>query len=311
MYSPMNYEALNYAYGTCLPSTRLVRHNNRTFDYWCRCLFQRACFVMDFDLDDKFKGAEKDFFLWCLFMCGYVAFFEDPAFGFCFNPVTLRGMNFYYQPTHAILANPQLSREMEIGKDCEILKLSPDYMGIYDIICYYADKLAQLSLSVDMSIINTRFAKIMAARNKAAAKALQKVVDKVNSGEPAIIYDIALLNDKTDKDSPFQDFSIDHLASNYITDKQLADLQTVLNAFDNEIGIPSLPYAEKKERMIMDEANAKRVEATARCTIWKNCMNECFDVINAHYGTNMSVKIRDDLTPRVVENEDGETNVTG
>lgn len=309
MYSPANYQQINLAYGTCLPSTRLQRMNNVTFDYWCRCLFQRACFVMDFDLDEKFKGNTKDFFLWCLFTNGYVAFFEDDRFGLTFQPCTLSGMGWYYQFTDAIISNPQLNKTFKIGEDCEILKLSPDYMGIWDIICYYADKLAQLSLSIDMSIINTRFAKILCARNKAAGAALRKAVDKINQGEPVVIHDVNLLNDKTDKESPFQDFSIDHLTNNYITDKQLADLQTVLNAFDNEIGIPSLPYAEKKERMIMDEANAKRIESTARCTIWKNCMNECFDVINAHFGTSMHVEIRDELRPRIADIEEAEFNV--
>ena len=35
-----------------------------------------------------------------------------------------------------------LENYLEIGKECEIIKLTPDYMGIWDVITYYAEKLA-------------------------------------------------------------------------------------------------------------------------------------------------------------------------
>lgn len=313
MYYPLNYDQINCVEGLIRPSTQ-KRVNNETYNYWCRTLFHRACFVLDIDLNDMFKSDVKNFFYWCLYKFGHVVFFDDPATGLAFQPCTLRGFDFYYRPTHAIVSNPMLHKEFSIDQengDGALCILSPDYFGIWDIISYYADKLAQLSLSIDMSIINTRFAKIFAARNKAAAQALKKVMDKINSGEPAVILDQILLNDKTDKESPLQEFGIENLKNNYITDQQMTDLQTLLNAFDNEIGIPSLPYAEKKERMIMDEANAKRVESIARCTIWKNTLNESFDVINRKFGTSFHADIRAELKPSAIDTEGGAEDVTG
>ena len=44
---------------------------------------------------------------------------------------------------------------------------------------------------------------------------VKKILDKVNSGQPAVITDTKLLDDRTDKAAPFQEFGIDHLKENY------------------------------------------------------------------------------------------------
>ena len=77
---------------------------------------------------------------------GYVAVFDNPEMGLVFNPASITGINFWYQPTRAVISNPALKKslELEIGKDCELLKLTPDYFGIFDIINLHAEKLALL-----------------------------------------------------------------------------------------------------------------------------------------------------------------------
>ena len=170
------------------------------------------------------------------------------------------------------------------------MKLTPDYMGIWDIIIYYAEKMAGLDNAVNMSIVNNKLADILFARNKASAEALKKVMDKVNKGEPTVIVDQILLNDKTDKDSPFQRFERGNLKNSYITDLQLRDMATIISMFDNEIGIPSVGF-EKKERMIEDEANGKVNDSTSRARIWVNTLNRSFKQINDLFDTDMSAEL--------------------
>ena len=292
MYTPFNYEQINTRAGTYSPSP-VKAYNNKTFDFWYRSLFQRACSVIEFNLYEEWSAEVRDFFIHSLFRYGYVSIFDSEKYGFTFQPCTLSGFDWYYQPVRALVSNPALNNtlELEIHKDCEILKLTPDYIGVHDIVCYYAEKLSELDMAINMSIINNKIPLIMFGRNKAAAEALKKVVDKVNGGEPAIIVDRVLLNDKTDKDSPFQFWDRDHLASSYITTDLLKDFQTLINNFDTEIGIPTIPY-EKKERMVQSEAESKELDSSARSTIWVETLSSCFDLINSRYGTDMSARLR-------------------
>lgn len=280
-------------HGGMIP-TQVKNYDNATYRFWERSLYERAAYALDFSLTEEWEKADlKPLFMMMLFRCGYLGVLNTKDYGLAFQYGSLSGYDFYYRPTKFILANPMLSGEYTIGADCEIVKLTPEYLGIWDIIEYYATKLSQLSLSVDMSIINTRFAKIFAARNKAAAETLKKILDKINQGEPAVITDDKLTDDRTDKAAPFQEFGIEHLKENYITDLQLRDIQTLLNMFDTEIGIPTIPY-QKQERLVVSEAESKENESEARITTWIECLNSSFERVNSMFGTNMSVKARSD-----------------
>lgn len=303
-YTPLNYEQLNVIEGTYNPSM-VKSFNNKTFAFWERALFQRAASVLKFTLPDAWQGNVKDFFTYCLFKYGFVAISEDAEHGIFFQPCTLTGYNFYYQPTNALISNPQLSADLKIGEECELLKLTPDYLGVWDIISYYAEKLSVLDNAINMSLINNKFAWMLAARNKAAAEALKKMFDKVNNGEPAVFFDKALLNDQTDKAEPWQFLERKNLKESYLTTQQLQDFQTLLNNFDTEIGIPTIPY-QKKERMVTSEAESKIVDSTSRSIVWFETLKSCINVINAHYDIGLNVELRYNNDTEVAS--DGENN---
>lgn len=286
-YMPLNYEKINFIAGTYTPST-VKPCNNQTYAYWCRSLTQRAMSVISIEnMPSNWHGNVKDFLYFCLFKWGHVAMFKSNRFGLSFQPCTLRGYDFYYQPTEAQICNPKLDVTLRIHKECEILKICPDFMGIWDIIDRYARRLSELDPAIDMSIINAKFSLILGASNKAGAKFLEKMVDKVNEGNPAVIFDTSVLlpADPTDKQDIIKDFSRD-VKSTYIGTDLLKDFVSILNEFDTEIGIPTLPY-EKRERMVTSEAKSKEADATSRSKIWVDTMNECFTLINPLLGTNM------------------------
>ena len=283
-YMPLNYDKLNAIEGTYFPSM-VKSYNNKTFAFWERSLFQRAASVVKADLPEEWVGDVRDFFYYVLFRFGYMPVFKQAAYGYTFQPATLKGYDWYYQPTSAIVANPALDKSLEltIGTDCELLKLTPDYMGIWDIITYYAEKLSTLDNAINMSLINNKFPFILGARNKVAGQALKKMLDKINRGEPAVIYDMKLLNDQTDKVEPFMAWERKHSAKeDYLTPEQLQDMQTLLNAFDAEVGIPTIPY-QKKERMVASEAESRQIDSQSRATIWIECLNSSAEKIKRLY----------------------------
>lgn len=283
-YMPLNYDKLNAIEGTYFPSM-VKSYNNKTFAFWERSFFQRAASVIKSDLPDEWVGDVRDFFYYVLFRFGYMPVFKQAEYGYTFQPSTLKGYDWYYQPTDAIVTNPALkeSLELKIGTDCELLKLTPDYMGIWDIITYYAEKASTLDNAINMSLINNKFPFILGARNKVAGQALKKMLDKINRGEPAVIYDMKLLNDQTDKVEPFMTWERKHSAKeDYITPEQLQDMQTILNAFDAEVGIPTIPY-QKKERMVASEAESRQIDSQSRATIWIECLNSSAEKIKRLY----------------------------
>lgn len=290
-YYPLNYSQINVHAG-CYNPSMVKSYNNKTFAYWERSLFQRAASSIILEnLPDTWEGARKDFLFYSLFKFGFVGVANDEKYGLFFQPGTLSGFDFYYQPTTFKLSNPALSKDYTIGEDCELMKLTPDYLGIWDIISYYAEKLSVLDNAINISLINNKFAFFMGARNKSAAEAIKKMLDKINKGEPAIVYDTKLLNDPTDKAEPWQFLERNNLKQSYLTTDQLRDFQTILNNFDTEIGIPTIPY-EKKERMTEYESNSRKFDATSRATIWVDTLNSSLNLVNEHYNLNMSAKLR-------------------
>lgn len=292
-YAPLNYQNINLAAGRFSPST-IKAHNNLSFWFWSRSLFQRIASVIDFEVPENWEGKTKDFFVYCLFKYGYLAIFTDDQFGLSFQPCSLKGYDFYYQPTQALVANPLLEKTFTISDDCEILKLTPDYFGCWDIIDYYAEKLSMLDVSINSSIVNSKFAYLLGAKTKGAAQALKKLLDQINKGEPAVIYDSRIFDDPSSKGdvSPFQTWFRDSMKNNYITSDLLQDFQTLLNDFDREIGIPTIPY-QKKERLVQSEAESTEIDAKARSIVWINTLDSSIKEVKQLYpDIRLSARLR-------------------
>ena len=308
-YMPLFYNRLNKIDNSFFPNTVKGR-NNLSFAYWERSLFQRACSTLEFELPEQWQGQVKDFFYYCLFRFGYVVVFYDVEYGLTVQPCNLKGYDLYYQPTDAIINNPaftvkQNMRNYKIGSNCELIKLTPDYMGIWDIIDFYADKLSTLDGAISMSLINNKFAFLIGAKTKAAAESLKKMLDKVNRGEPAVIFDSKLItNDPVSKDTPFQVWDR-KLKENYITTDQLNDFQTILNNFDAEVGIPTIPY-QKKERLVTSEAESRVIDSTSRSIIWYETLQSSIEKVNNMFNSSISCKLRYNEENDNVDTEDTE-----
>lgn len=298
-YKPLNYDQINNVEGHLQPSM-LKYCNSVTYAYWQRSLYQRAISTIDFKgLPDTWEANVRDFFYWCIFVYGYVGVFDIDEFGLSFQPGALKGFDFYYQPTNFIVANPRLtdtaikssSKEFTIHEDCELIKLCPDYSGIWDTISYFAMLLSALDSGISSSIVNSKFAWLMGAKNKPAAEALKKIFDKVASGEPAVVFDNSLLAmDPQSKEESWSFLERSNLKQSYITTDMLMDRSTLLSSFDAEIGIRSLPY-NKKERLVTAEAESREQDSTARLMVWKKTLDSSLELVNKMFKTNITAEL--------------------
>ena len=152
--------------------------------------------------------------------------------------------------------------------------------------------LSALDAVINMSIINKKFAWLLGAKNKAAAEALKKALDKINAGEPAVVLDSSLLlsQDPQSKEEPYTFLERSNLKQSYLTTDQLMDRQTLLSAFDAEIGITSLPY-NKKERLVTAEAESRGQDSTARLMVWKATLDSSLELVNKMFNTNIKAEL--------------------
>ena len=307
MYTPLNYEQINIFESMHTPNT-VLPYNNEIFDFWCRSLFQRASSVIEFNLPKEWQGDIKDFFIFCLFARGYVVVFDHDTYGTIFQPCNLSGQTVYYQPTTVQISNPAFNESLmlELNKEAELIKLTPDYMGITDIVVYYAEKLASLDSAVNMSIINSKFAYLVGAKNKNAAQTIKKMFDKINQGEPAVFFDSTLANDANDKSEPWQFLERTNIKQSYITTDLLQDFQTILNNFDSEVGIPTIPY-QKKERLVTTEAESRTIDSTSRSIVWMETLTSSLEKVNKMFNLNISAKLRYNIEEKEGA-EDGKAN---
>ena len=291
-YFPFNYDQINVTAGSYNPSP-VKRYNNYSFAFWERALFQRALSVLKINLPDDWNGSIKDFFNYCLYRFGFVAVFDYEDFGTIFQPAQLSGYDIWYRPTEALIANPAFTKDtslkLKIGEECQILKLTPDFLGCWDIISYYAAKLSELDCAIDISLINNKYAFLLSAKDKASAQTLKKMLDLVNKGEPAVVTDVKMHGENYDGDTPWNIWDKGNLRESYLTTDQLADFRTILHNFDTEIGIKTLPI-EKKERMIQDEATSIGRDAISRATVWLNTFNESAIEVNNMFNLNIKAE---------------------
>ena len=293
MYIPLNYMKLNNINSHLIPQN--VKYiDNVAFNYWERSLFQRCESVIEFTgIPEEWEGNILEFFYYCLFRFGFLCVWHDDNFGLVFNPCNISGIDFYYNPTTAIIANPAIKDglRLDIGKDCELIKLTPDYMGIWDIISYYAEKLSMLDSAVNMAIMNSKMSWLIGAKNKGVAETLKRVYDKMQKGEPLVIFD-KVPDDPATKSEPFQFIEKD-VKSSYIVTDLLHDMSTILHNFDCEVGIPTMNF-EKKERMITNEAQSQIIDSMSRSTVWLDTLKETLSKVNKMFDLNIDCRLRYD-----------------
>ena len=291
-----------YNYNGMYPCAFPSYGNNRAeqaLSYWVRSFFQRATAIFEFDgLPENW---DIDAFKYGLYMIGYLCGFQSERYGLVIQPCTLTGIGLQYQPTHAVVNTPyfQFSRPLQIGNECELIKLTPDYTGIYDLILKYADQMKELDLAFIIGARSSRASYAAFAANDKAAKSLKALKERVENGEDIII-DTALaktLPKSGEEINPFFQFDKD-LKQNFILPELEQLRRDVIRDFYREIGVSTVP--EKKERLITDEAIASENEPFIRRKVWEAALNDSLHKFNEHYKTNITVKFN---TPEIEAND--------
>lgn len=284
---PASYDYINAYNHQYSPSTIHVKETGLSW-YFKRYLIQKIISVF------KFEGIPenwaKDYFLYTLFVFGYCAVINTNKYGIIPQHCTLSGYNIYYRPNRAIITNPLFKRTIEarIGRDTELVRMSPDWCGVWDIVEYYADLMALTSETIAVNLINSKFSYVFGAEDKTSAESLKKLYDQIASGEPAAFADKKLF---TDDGSPSWTLFSQNLKQNYIAGDLLEDLAKIDSRFNTEIGIPNVNIA-KASGVGAAEVMANNVDTQSKAELWLETIQDSLEKVNNMFGLNISVSLR-------------------
>lgn len=289
-------------------------YNAPLFLYFKKYLLQKCISVFKFTYPETWTRDQIRHFRNVLFTTGYIGVFEDKKFGLVALACSFMGQNLFYSPKKILVANPLLAGvERTIGKDCVLFTLqeTPSFGDLYfnpastsvlDIIDYYAEQMALASQALNSNFVNSQLAYVFTTDNKASGEAFKKMFEMIASGEPAVVQDKNLLRE--DGSPAWQAFQ-QNLGQNYIANDILTSLSGLNDQFCTLVGIPNA-NTEKKERLIVDEANANNVETTCLSDLWLENMQKCCEEVNSMFGVDMKVEKRYNMEEQTQEDYDDE-----
>ena len=273
---------------------------NFSMEYWTRSLYQRLTALIN--IKGLPEGSEKqyawdiDALKYALFFLGYMGVFESKKYGVVPQPGTIAGYGLQYQPTGFIVNTPyfQFGRPLRIGVECELIKLTPDYTGVFDIITKYASELKEIDTSIRSAARGSRFAYALIADSDKSARTMKAIREKIINGDDVII-DEKVVRNKADADQlPWYQFDRD-LKQNYILGELLEARRNTLVDFYREIGVRMLD--DKKERMITGEVAAGNAETFIRSEVWAEALKTSIAKVNAMFGTQLQMEINEPDMP--------------
>lgn len=287
---PYTASRIQWANSAYAPNS--VHVDSLTRRFFQRDLLQRVSYFLDWhNLPETWDLPYINF---ALAWCGYCGVMETDKYGVIPQWGTLSGWGLYCQPDKLSVVNRWINAPlMLIGEECELLRMTPDYMGIWDVIDYYAVKLALVSRDYDMSAINSTVSYAVAAKNKAAAMTIKSVFDHAQRGEPLVVYDAkALLN--TDCDYPQQPpwFEFQRNVKDGLILAECQDaMQQLYHSFDTVMGIPYASTA-KKERTLTIEAQATAGETQSRVQGFIDNLKRSCERVNDMFGLDIDISMR-------------------
>lgn len=305
-----------YNYGGLYPPAPFVNNQpNQAMNYWQRSLLQRLTALIDFENlpqpGPEQYGWDKDALKYGLFMIGFLGVFKSKTYGVVPQPCTLTGYSLQYQPSSILVATPyfQLERPLMLGVEAELIKLAPDYTGVFDIVTKYAAELKEIDTSIRSAAKNSRMAYALVAAGDKGARTMQAIREKVLNGDDVIVDEKVMRNKQDPSAPPWFQFDRD-LKSNYILGDLLDARRKTLVDFYREIGVRMID--DKKERLLTAEVYAGNAETFIRSEVWIETLKESCEKVNRMFGTDIIPLLnKPDLEPVIMDSGEENTQEGG
>lgn len=217
----------------------------------------------------------------------------------------IAGIDLYHRPTSFTVANPCLPSEKKTPrKDCCVCYNTTNYQypETFNTLCdIYARRLAELDLSVDTSVKNSRVCLIPIVEDEKEAIRTARLIQEMYDGEPtALSYHTSFGKEKGELIFPIK-------ARDNIVVSELADARrNILADFWSHLGVKTVAV-DKKERTNLAEMSSNDTQLMLASDIILKPREVWCEEMNAMFGTNISVSLNEEEIEISMEggNEDG------
>lgn len=281
---PLPYADANLYNGLFNPSTIHVKDTSLFYFFW-RFLYYKVAAA--FDIEGQPEYWDNDYLKAVLIARGFAAVFDYlPVGPIPQNAGIGNRIDIFYRPRIVTIVNPAFKSGTkdiyEVGEDCELIKLTPDYRGLGELISFYAENMALCAESAGINLVNSQLAYIFRVKDGKQASALKEMFDKIRSGDAAAWVDKELFDDD---DHPTWEAFNQNIRSTFIAPDILDMLTAWEVRFKEEIGIPDVD--SKRERLITDEVQASTAGADANITTWIQTLNKSIANVNRLFDLNL------------------------
>ena len=217
---------------------------------------------------------------------------------------SLSGIDMYYRPTWYTCANPKITpvQRRRVGDGCCICYNTPNYQfpeSFNQIVDLYAWRLADIALSEEVSIRNSRAAYVPLAKDEKEALRLGRLMADVYDGDSyAIGYKLPIGKTAGDMFLPLN--ARENLVVDILSDAR----RSTLADFFSSLGVKTIAV-DKKERTNLIEMTSDDQQRKITSDIIMKPRERWCEEMNARFDTNISVRFNEEEAVKygTLENE--------
>lgn len=241
-----------------------------------------------------------------LIITGHAVFFRDVGDLICI-PTQIYDFDKYYNPTKATFGNVEVaSKNLVFGRNAEviynnrirgnILEAQDVDSGLLTFIQRYARLLADVESTIDIRLVNSRQSSFAVAGSQQMADQIKGFYAQLESGKRDVITDNPIIE-------AFRNVDIAGKVDTEKVNDLLIARDKILATFFREIGV-KFQQEQKKAQLTEDEVTADEQLLLINPLDMLHEREEGLDRVNAHFGTNIKVKINPAYDRREAETND-------
>lgn len=247
------------------------------------------------------KGMQERHIENVLFKAGKVLFFRDPRMSYMALPCDPIGNGQGYGDPLAYRATGHNYYRTYDADDCVVIENNKLRLPTQDFLMFYANKLAEAERTMDVNIKANKTPVVVLCDDKDVFS-FKRIFQQVDGNSPAVFADRSLNLDNMQ--------ALD-LKAKFLGNELMDYKKSVENELLTFLGINNIP-AEKKERLITDEANSNNQLIDSFFELGLEARQRACEDIKKLYGLDVTVKRRERvINTEVVETveKDGDENV--